>query len=298
MKKVVLILIVLFGGVSLYGQSDAVLTQQWFSRINANPAATGNTNDLNVFLIHKTHWTGFKDGAQTTLLNAHNYFESINSGVGLSLSYDKEGALQTNYNAKVAYAYHLNFGDQALLSLGLGLNLQNRSIDWNKLNMVYDENDLTGKKSKTNVGFDFGLEFNVPRFTLGASVNRIGRSSITKQDNFQSGQQIYTYARYRITFVDGIDFAPSVSFLYANHMDLWEAGGTLFLAKKIWVGASYRFDVAATFLAGFEFNIFRVGYAYDHFIQDAKNLNGSHEVMLSVRIPHAKRSATGRVVND
>ena len=298
MKKVVLILIVLFGGVSLYGQGDAVLTQQWFSRINVNPAATGNTNDFNVFMLHKTHWTGFKDGAQTTMLNAHNYFENINSGVGLSLAYDKEGALQTNYNAKVAYAYHLNFGDAALLSLGLGLNLQNRSINFGDAIFTTPEYLDRGKESKTKVDFDFGLEFNLPRFTFGASINRIGKSSITQLNNFQNGQQVYTYARYRITFVDGVDFAPSLSYIYGNRTDLWEAGGVLFLLNKLWVGASYRFDIATTFLAGFEFNMFRVGYAYDHFIQDSKNLRGSHEIMLSVKVPHAKRSATGRVVND
>jgi type IX secretion system PorP/SprF family membrane protein len=298
MKKIALILIVLFSGAGLYGQSDAILTQQWFSRINANPAATGNTNDLNVFLLHRTHWSGFEDGAQTTLLNAHNYFDKINSGVGLSLAYDKEGAIQTNYNAKVAYAYHLNLGETALLSLGLGLNLQNRSIDWNKIEMPIPEPDLNGKKSETGVNFDFGFEFNLPRFTFGASINRIGKSSISQLDNFQNGQQLYTYARYRLTLSDGIDLAPVVSYVYGNHTDLWEGGLTAFLAKKIWVGAAYRFDVAVAFLAGFEFNIFRVGYAYDHYIQDAKNLNGSHEIMLSVKIPHSKRASSGRVVND
>ncbi|MDR0420149.1 MAG: PorP/SprF family type IX secretion system membrane protein [Prevotellaceae bacterium] len=289
MKKIVLILTVLFSGISLYGQSDAILTQQWLSRINCNPAATGNTNDLNIFLLHRTQWSGFDDDApQTSMLNATNYFEKINSGVGVSLSYDKEGQLNTNLNAKIAYAYHLKLGNQTLLSLGLGVNLQDRAIDWNKVKMVHPELEVVGKESKTGIDFDFGLEFNVSRFTLGASWNRIGKSSINGLNNFKNGQQLYTYARYRITACEGVDIAPTVSYVYANHMDVWEAGLTAFLLDKFWAGAAYRHDVALAFMAGFEFNMFRVGYAYDHYIKAASDLGGTHEIMLSVKIPHKR----------
>jgi type IX secretion system PorP/SprF family membrane protein len=291
MKKTVLILTVLFSCLSLYGQSDAILTQQWLSRINCNPAATGNTDDLNIFLLHRTQWSGFDDDApQTSLLNATNYFSKINSGVGLSLSYDSEGQINTNYNAKLAYAYHLKFSDKALLSLGLGINLQHRSTDWTKADAVIlpDPSIPDVKESKTGIDFDFGLEFNTPRFTFGASLNRIGKSSIDKLSNFKNGQQIYSYARYRITAFEGLDLAPTLSYVYANHIDVWELGLTGFFADKFWAGAAYRFDVALAFMAGFEFNMFRVGYAYDHYIKSAADLGGTHEIMLSVKIPHKK----------
>jgi type IX secretion system PorP/SprF family membrane protein len=290
MKKLVLILIVLFSGIGLYGQSDAILTQQWFSRINANPAATGNTNDVNIYLLHRTQWSGFDDDApQTSLLNATNYFDKINSGVGLSLSYDSEGEINTNYNAKAAYAYHLKLGEKTLLSLGLGLNLQHRSTDYTNAREggVPDVVNL-GKQSKTGIDFDFGLEFNASRFTFGASLNRIGKSAPEKLDNFKNGQQIYTYARYRITAFEGVDLAPTVSYVYANHLDVWEVGLTAFLLDKFWAGAAYRYDVALAFMAGFEFNMFRVGYAYDHYIKASTDLGGVHEVMLSVKIPHKR----------
>ena len=289
MKKIVLILIVLFSGFGIYAQSDAMLTQQWLSRINCNPAATGNTNDINVFLMHRTQWSGIEEAPQTSLLNATNYFKNINSGLGLSLAYDKEGAFFTNYNAKLAYAYHLQFSDAALLSLGLGLNFRNRTIDYDK--MILDFNDpyyASGKDSKAAIDFDFGLEFTTSRFTVGGAVNRIGKTSVAKLDNFKTGQQVYAYTRYRISAFDGFDLAPNVSYIYGNHMDVWEAGVTGFIANQIWIGAAYRFDFALAFFAGFEFNNFRIGYAYDHYIQGSRNLGGTHEIMLSVKIPHKK----------
>ncbi|MDR1983305.1 MAG: PorP/SprF family type IX secretion system membrane protein [Prevotellaceae bacterium] len=290
MKKLVLILIVLFCGVSSYGQSDAILTQQWFSRINANPAATGNTNDVNVFLLHRTQWSGFEnDAPQTSLLNATNYFEKINSGVGLSLSYDREGELQTNYNAKVAYAYHLKFSENVLLSLGLGLNLQHRSIDWTKIRMKHpDDPEIPneGVQKETGVDFDFGLEFSTSRFTFGAALNRIGKSDVKKLTSFKNGQQIYAYGRYRITLCEGLDIAPTVTYVNANSKNVWESGVLGFITNKFWVGTAYRHEIAWAFLAGFEFNMFRVGYAYDHYIKDSSNLGGTHEIMLSVKIPH------------
>jgi type IX secretion system PorP/SprF family membrane protein len=267
------------------------LTQQWLSRINCNPAATGNTDDLNIFLLHRTQWSGFEDDApQTSLLNATNYFSKINSGVGLSLSYDKEGQLNTNYNAKLAYAYHLKFSEKVLLSLGLGLNLQNRSTDWLRVQALHpgDPSIPDVKESKTGIDFDFGLEFNTQRFTFGASWNRIGKSSIEHLSNFKNGQQIYSYARYRITAFESLDIAPSLAYVYANHTDLWELGLTAFFADKFWAGASYRYDVALAFMVGFEFNLFRVGYAYDHYVKAASDLGGTHEIMLSVKLPHKK----------
>jgi len=290
MKKVVLILSVLLIGMSSQAQSDAILTQQWLSRINCNPAATGNTNDVNIFLLHRTDFSGIENGPQTSLLNATNYFKSINSGVGLSLSYDKEGDITTNYNAKLAYAYHLKLSESSLLSLGLGVNLNNRTVDFQKAILKYDQPEYynRGKESKTNLNFDFGLEFSTSRFTLGASLNRIGRTDVEKFNSFRSGQQIYSYARYRISVIEGLDLAPSLAYVYANHMDLWEIGATGFIAKQIWVGAAYRWDVAWAFSAGFEFNIFRIGYAYDHYVRDASDIGGTHEVMLSVKIPHKR----------
>ena len=294
MKKLVSILIVLFSGLCVYAQSDAILTQQWLSRINCNPAATGNTNDVNIFLMHRTQWSKFDKNTapQTSLLNATNYFKSINSGLGLSLAYDKEGEMNTNYNAKLAYAYHFNLSEASLLSLGLGLNLQNRNINYLKMRMVFGDDPSIpsniDKENKTGIDFDFGFEFITDRFTLGASLNRIGKTSIEKLNSFKNGQQLYAYARYRISVTEGLDLAPTASYVYANHMDVWEAGLTGFIANQIWVGAAYRWDVALAFYAGFEFNLFRVGYAYDHYIKDSNNLGGTHEIMLSVKIPHKR----------
>jgi type IX secretion system PorP/SprF family membrane protein len=292
MKKVVLILIAVFSGLGMYAQSDAILTQQWLSRINCNPAATGNTNDVNIFLLHRTQWSGFStDAPQTSLLNATNYFKSISSGIGLSLAYDKEGELYTNYNAKLAYAYILPLSEVSLLSLGLGVNLQNRSINFNNVRMKYPDDPAyqdRGIESKTGIDFDFGLEFNTERFTLGASLNRIGKTDVEKLNDFKNGQQIYAYMRYRISVIDDFDLAPSLAYVYANHLDVWELGVTGFIAKQVWLGVAYRHEVALAFSAGFEYNMFRIGYAYDHYIKQSNALGGTHEIMLSVKLPHTK----------
>ena len=291
MKKIVLILILLFSGLRMYAQSDAMLTQQWLSRINCNPAATGNTNDVDIFLIHRTQWSSFNGKApQTSLLNATNYFNNINSGIGLSLVYDKDGDMYTNYNAKFVYAYHLIFSDIALLSLGLGLNLQNRSIDFDKLDLSTGDPmyEGRGKESETNIDFDFGLEFNSDRFTLGASLNRIGKTAVEKLNPFKSGQQFYAYTRYRISVIEGFDLAPAASYVYANHLDIWEASVTGFIAEQVWLGFAYRWDLALAFSAGVEFGNFRIGYAYDHYLKQSTDLGATHEVMLSVKIPHKR----------
>ncbi|MDR2383104.1 MAG: type IX secretion system membrane protein PorP/SprF, partial [Prevotellaceae bacterium] len=195
MKKV-LITIIIFLPLLLSGQNDIQLSQQFLSRVNYNPAATGGSNYMHVFLIGRQQFINFNGAPSTQVLNAHNYFAQINSGAGLSVTNDRIGP-ESSINAKLAYAYYVHF-EGSYLSFGLGGGILYKNLDVSKLLPETDDPTLDayrGRANKVNPDFDFGVEYNMEKFQIGASVTHLNVSPI-KINNLQSGRHIYFYTKY------------------------------------------------------------------------------------------------------
>ena len=50
-------------------QQDLMVSQQIFSRINVNPAGTGNNKGCDAFLLGRIQWAGVDNSPKTGLLN-------------------------------------------------------------------------------------------------------------------------------------------------------------------------------------------------------------------------------------
>jgi len=280
-------------GLSAYGQSDIFLTQQWFSRINMNPAATGNSNNVDVFLLNRQQWTGFANAPRTTILNAHSYFNTIRSGLGFSLFYDKLGVSFQTVNAMLSYAYHIDLTEEILLSMGLSGGLFNSNWDPRRNTFSVEEDFLgTEKITLNSADFDAGMELNLYGITLGLSVTHLLNSNpyIGKP-----GREYYGYLRYRVAIDRNFDIAPGVMYRNTNSSNFLDFNLTGYYQKKYWAGISFRPNNAFTAMMGAEYRMFRLGYAYDRSIGATSSLAAnSHEVMLSIRIqkPQKGRKTT------
>jgi len=276
-----------------YGQSDIFLTQQWFSRINMNPAATGNSNHLDVFLLNRQQWVGFEHAPRTNVLNAHSYFNTLQSGLGLSLLFDKIGVSYQTVNALFSYAYHIDISEEALLSFGLSGGIFNNNWDPNKNELSEGKDEIPSDKlSLTSADFNTGFELNLYGITLGGSVTHLLNS---RPSAGKPGREIHSYVRYRMTIDRIYDIAPGIMYRYANSSHFFEYNVTGFYMKKYWAGFSFRPDNALSMMLGAEFGMFRVGYAYDRSIGNTSSLaKNSHEIMLFVRIqkPQKDRKTT------
>jgi type IX secretion system PorP/SprF family membrane protein len=287
-----------------FAQHDILLTQQWFSRINRNPASTGNSDYYDLFLLTRRQWTGVDNMPQSNLLNVHSYFENIRSGVGLSLSYDNPGGLANAVvNAKIPYAYHLNLKEDLLLSLGVSAGILYKSFDPTKHVLSHpDEFGMetfpSEKEGKVNPDFDFGAELSMPKLLVGASVTHLGMLH-SKVTTYTSAMNFYGYARGNFVLNENFDIAPSVVYLNYYKVNLITIGANVFYKKMIWAGIDYRppsprrndlqkWDYSMlTAMIGIEYNFFRIGYAYDLSLSKLNDLSYStHELMLSFRIPN------------
>jgi type IX secretion system PorP/SprF family membrane protein len=285
-------------GTFAYGQSDIFLTQQWFSRINMNPAATGNSNNVDIFLFNRQQWTGFENAPKTSILNAHSYFNGIQSGLGLSLMFDKLGVSHQTVDAMLSYAYHIDLTDNMLLSLGLSGGLYNSYWDPKKNRLNEDDDpevSSTEKSSRTTADFDAGLELNTYGFTFGASVTHLINPGPEDAYTGKPGREFYVYTRYRRAIDRDFDIAPGIMYRNSNYLSFFDLNVTGWYQKKYWACLSFRPNNAFAVMLGVEFGMFRVGYAYDRSVGVTSSLAANtHEIMLSVRIqkPQKGRKTT------
>ncbi len=291
-RRNIICLLLLVVSACAYGQSDLFLTQQWFSRVNFNPAATGNSNNVDIFLLNRQQWAGFENAPQTSVLNAHNYFSSIHSGLGLSVMYDRLGVSHKTVDAVLAYAYHFNLGEEVLLSLGLSGGIINYS--WDPYQNTFPDGNAndselpTERESWLNPDFDAGVELNTYGLTVGASATHINGKSPDNSITGKPSREYYGYLRYRFALTKTVEMAPGVMYRNANRNNFFDFNLTAFLMKKYWLGVSFRPDNAFAAMLGLEIGMFRIGYAYDRSVgQTASLAANTHEIMLAIRIRKA-----------
>lgn len=299
MKRIYLILtLFLLPIFSLMAQQDLMLSQEIFSRVNKNPAATGNTNDVDIFLHGRLQWLGLSNGPKTTVLNVTNYIDKIKSGVGFTMSYDHIGIGHNTTNIKLVYSYQIDLSDHYILSMGLGGGVNVGGFDYTANTMTdiaeYGMDTYPYEKEvKVTPDFDFGIEVSHLKWTLGASMTHLFNKEST---TFKAGRHLYIYGTSLLQLNDRLDIAPTVAYMHHNKTNTIELGSLLFYNRLIWGGITWRPDFhdkmnpsMLVFTAGLEWHKFRFGYSFDLGLGSDNTLpSNTHEIILSYGI--AKRN--------
>ncbi|MBP5456264.1 MAG: PorP/SprF family type IX secretion system membrane protein [Paludibacteraceae bacterium] len=297
MKTTKIILYVLFVMLGLFpakAQQDLLLSQEIFSRVNKNPAATGNTEDIDIFLHGRMQWAGVDNSPRTGVLNVTNYIDRINSGMGFTCSYDKMGVAHSTTNLKLVYSYHLDLSDKYLLSLGLGAGANIGYFDPYQ-NIIDDESEFgdatlpAEEETKFSPDFDFGVELSNLFWTLGASVTHLTKDKMT---TFEPERHYYIYVTSLIPLCGKWEMAPTISYMHRNKTNLVEVGSLAFYDRFLWGGLTLRPDINEKFdpsmlvmTLGVEWRKIRFGYSYDLGFGANEHLSAStHEIILSYGI--------------
>jgi type IX secretion system PorP/SprF family membrane protein len=283
-RRYIVFLFTLFSAGS-YAQNEFTLSEQLFSRININPASSGNSENINLFNTSRLQWAGFTGAPKTTMLNVHSYLKDISSGIGATFSYDALGLAYNTLNAKIAYSYHVDLWDKGLLSLGASAGVLSKSFDPSVHTLVDPDDTEMGTEpfSETRPDFDFGLEFSTEYVMIGGSILHLGQLQMTTLKSIQS---YYGYVRGRFPVNNDIMITPSVLYMNSGQTNKVEINATAFYQGKYWFGLGYRTGSALTALVGLEWEWLRVGYAYELGMGDVINFNNNtHELMLSFIIP-------------
>ncbi|MDR2038338.1 MAG: PorP/SprF family type IX secretion system membrane protein [Bacteroidales bacterium] len=293
--------LMLLGADQIFAQNDIQLSQQMFSRINYNPAATGITEDIHLYMLARQQWVGFKDAPQTIVINGHTFVPWTRSGWGFSLIGDMLG-YEKSFNPKIRYAFHIPFSkSKSSLSLGIGAGVMYKTIDAN--NLVYenpaDPNRLFGTQDKVKPDFDFGFEYNSKFLNTGASITHLG-NNFNDSESTENSPHLYVYARGLFDLNKNWQITPGLSLHNSKSINQIEVNTLFFYKRVFWVGASYRIKESLVFLAGAYLspNIM-LGYSYDFNAHELSPYsNGSHEIMLSWKIPQPQKARKARRMRE
>lgn len=297
-KNILYSLFTVLGICTASAQQDLMLSQEIFSRVNKNPAATGNTNDVDIFLHGRVQWAGVDNGPRTGVLNVTNYIDKIKSGMGFTCAYDKMGVAHSTTNMKLVYAYQLDLSDKYVLSLGVGAGINIGYFDLYQ-NTVDDYSEvgtstlLGENETEVSPDFDFGAELSNPYWTLGASITHLTKNEMT---TFESERHYYLYGTSLIPLCPKWELAPTVSYMHRNKTNVMEIGSLAFYDRFLWGGITLRPDLNEGFnpsmlimTLGVEWNKFRFGYSYDLGLGSNERIGAStHEVILSYGIDKTK----------
>lgn len=177
-------------GVHSLSAQDPQLSQNFANPLLNSPAFVGLQEQNKVYFTHRNQWPNQSANYQYTATSLEISLGKINSGLGLSLSSDKQfSSLQTTA-LNLQYAYHANLNERTLLSMGLQGALTFRSLDYSRL--TYGDQlssflvngtlgstlDPIASQFANNIQYGdigAGLLLNHSTYWLGASVHHVNR---------------------------------------------------------------------------------------------------------------------------
>ncbi|MBZ0207414.1 MAG: type IX secretion system membrane protein PorP/SprF [Flavobacteriales bacterium] len=280
----------LVGSVS-YAQQDPQFTQYMFDRLSVNPAVAGGTGNICATALMRQQWTGFDGAPKTGLINLQGPINKINSGLGLSVYFDKLGQEKSTI-ARLHYAYHFKVGSQSTFSAGIYAGMSGRALDgrWIAIDPVTDDNAIpTSGKSASGFDLGAGLYYKSPKMWLGISSTQLPETELSDV-SIKNKRHYYVQAGYDWAMGGNNKYTLQPSILLKSDASSTQLDiGALFLYDDmLWIGASYRTEDAIAPMIGYQHkfpkgdSMLRLGYSYDVTTSELKNYSsGSHEVMLS-----------------
>lgn len=269
-------------------QQDAMYTQYMFNPMAINPAYAGSREAISAVLHHRSQWVGFDGAPSTQTLAVHSPIGETGLATGVNMSLDRIGAF-SNMMAFGTVAYHLKLGP-GKLSFGIRGGVYNSRLDNNKLTFQSqgDATNQGGIVSSAVPSFDAGLYYYTNNWFVGASANHITKHNF-QFENVPTANATFLERHYTlmggtaIEMNENIVLKPSARVQYVGGAPLsFDANFSVLLKKKLWLGASYRFNSSVALIA--EYNItpaLRLGYAFDlSTTQLISHNNGSHEVFI------------------
>ena len=285
MKKIIINVLLLLAGFSVYSQQDAQYTQYMYNTININPAYAGSRNVLSIFGLHRTQWVGI-DGAPVT--NTFSLNSPIgNSGLGIGLSFvgEKIGPTEDNkisadisYTIKTSEVFNLSFGLKGTASLF--------SFDKDKLNIYSPDSNLQSISNEFRPNVGAGLYLHSDRTYLGVSVPYILESKKYSNNDiaiYSDKMHFHLIGGHVFDVSQSVLFKPSFLLKSTAGAPLQlDLSGNFLIHEKFVLGAAWRWDAAFSFMAGFQITEGTyLGYGYDLETTKLSNYNsGSHEIFL------------------
>lgn len=266
-----------------------------------NPAYAGLENTLIATGVYRQQWSGLQGAPVTQHVNAHLPIFAISSGVGLRVENDVIGAHNTTQGV-LSYSCQLEFGRNALLSIGASAGWLQYSLDGTKLRApegTYAEPSFSHNETVLPIGrvqagapiVEVGAFLQSKKWELGVSAQPVFATRLKETSDgafgLQPVQHYLLYSGYTFALGEKLSLKPSVLVKSDFRETQIEVSAMARWNENTFIGASMRGydgrskDAAVLFL-GFKINEkTTLGYAFDIPLSALSAANrGSHELLL------------------
>ncbi len=282
---------------SAFAQQMPFSSQYYSNQFITNPALTGNKTSTNVFLTHRSQYSGIAGGPQTSYFTVDGPLRSNKIGLGLTMYSDVTDILnRSGVNASYAYKLDFNGTGSHNLTFGLALGIVNNKINFSKVTVLDmgDPSLNSQEQSKTVINSDFGLAYHIGKLEVGAAIPQIIGNRVNYKNNL-GATGTYNMARHyygSLKYVFDVSTAKEITAYplvmvrsVAGAPFQYDVNAVIDWKKYGWLGVTYHSNYAVAVSAGLRWKSLSIGYAYDLGISRIKSYAGTtQEFLLSYNI--------------
>ena len=320
-RQILTILLFFLISLNIYGQ-DPVFSQFYSAPLQLNPAFTGNTLEPRIALNYRQQWPGLGNPFVTYAASYEQFFENVNSGLGVSVQVDDSGngIFETSI-VNLTYSYRLTISDGFFAKFGAEVGARQVNLDWDRL-VFADQIDMVQgpspggvpimsdeirpeSLSDTDLDIGAGFLFYNKHFYAGISgkhLNTPDESFIRFNESLVSGLPIRwsVHAGTQITIREGnrlqspIYVSPNATYFSQSDFAQLNVGAILGVGSVfggVWYRHANTNPDAAIFLVGFQKDIYKIGYSYDLTVSElaANGTGGTHELSLILNFENSAK---------
>lgn len=294
MKPIYIQLLICFLLTSFSSQAQQLpLGSHYFMNpFMVNPAFTGTTDNINVFLTHRSQFSGISGSPQTTYLTLDAPINIKGVGLGLKAYSDVTSILSRN-GVSGNYSYSLNLGNTHQLTFGLAAGIIDNTINYDQaiVRDVDDPSIFNNRVHRTVFSADFGVVYGWKQLQVGFAIPQLLSNQSRNRSNdgtisyFDMQQHYVGTAKYvfEIEQVKGLTAYPMVLVRgVAGAPVQYDINAVVDWNKWGWVALTYRSNYAVGMSVGVRYKQLSVGYSHDFGVSKIRSYTGgTHEFLLS-----------------
>lgn len=290
----IIFLLILSAGLC-HAQQQPMYTQYMFNGLVLNPAYAGSAETFTATALFRKQWVGMTGAPETQTFSAHSPVDDLVNrrrpgspvSLGVTVFHDRI-AITGQTGLLAAYAYRLRTGRNSTLSLGLQGGFSHYRIQYSDLELD-DPSFSTGDVIEWQPEFGAGVYFKTARFYAGMSLPQMLRPAIERdKTNISLAPHLFLSTGYVFDAGPDVKIKPNALVKTSKGAIQFDLNCNVFLKEIINFGVSWRSEESVSSLVQLQLNPrFAVGYAYDlgYGSEFSRLSNGSHEMMVSYRVP-------------
>lgn len=297
--------------VTVFGQQIPYLNHYYYDAYLINPAAAGQSKEIQSSLFFRQQWVGIPGAPETQALIVHGRIPNRNIGLGLTFNNDATDVLsRTSILGSASYTIPL--ATDHALTFGMSIGALRYKLDFEKIRGdLTDEGLLSNASNSTRVEGAAGLAYTLrEKLHVGLVSEQLFSRTFTfidepgnKNISFKLVRHYTAYASHEFRLDPKLTLTPLVILRSAQGLSSqFDMNAKVAWNDVVWLNLQHRIGSGSALSMGAAItNQLRIGYTYElpsTAIRAAAS--SSHEFMLALKFKPQKRKVSEtsqRIVN-